>query len=63
MITTWITSIFNLLGIEILESYTIFGITLDFKTLVLINFVLIISFFIFEIFLGVSHLLKKLYKF
>ena len=29
MITNWITSIFNLLGIQILESYTIFGISLD----------------------------------
>ena len=63
MITNWITSVFNLLGIEILESYTIFGITLSFQTLILINFVLIISFFIFEIILGIFHLLKKLYKF
>lgn len=63
MITNWITSIFNLLGIQILDSYTIFGITLDFKTLILINFVLIISFFIFEIILGISHIFRKLYKF
>ena len=63
MITNWIISVFNLLGIDILQSYTIFGITLDFQTLILINFVLIISFFTFEIILGISHLLKKLYKF
>ena len=63
MITNWIISIFNLLGIEILESYTIFGITLSFQTLILINFVFIISFFIFEIILGISHLFNKLYIF
>ena len=63
MITTWFYSVFELLSINVLDYYTIFGISISFDTLILLNFLLLITFFIFEIFLGLTHLCKKLYTF
>lgn len=63
MITTWFYSVFELLSINVLDYYTIFGISISFDTLILLNFLLLITFFTFEIFLGLTHLCKKLYKF
>ena len=63
MIVDWISSIFNLLGFSLPSQLTLFGMSFSLSTLTLIVFLVLIIFFTIEIITGVSHYLKKLYKF
>ena len=63
MIVDRISSIFNLLGFSLPSKLTLFGMSFSLSTLTLIVFLILIIFFTIEIITGVSHYLKKLYKF
>ena len=62
MIVNWFISIFNLLGLELPSMITILGINMSLNTLILINFIVLMSFFIIEISIGVHYLFKKIYR-
>lgn len=59
MIVEWITQVFTLLGVELPQSWYLFGVSININDLILVIFLILFIFFSFEIYLGIKRIFNK----
>ena len=60
MVVTWIKSVFELIGIDLPTTWYFFGLSISINDLILVIFIILFTFFLFEMIIGFKCWLRKL---